>query len=217
MTAEMPIFAAATPQQHVPLSMAYQTFPPPPDMRYIDALLLAYRLGHVRTAEQKQALIAASRAATDALSFFTALENFGVMRGTKLHSFVGEVMASPAVYRSRYARVVGMSDGSTPPERFLWSQYPLALVEAVLSEGEYKLFYRVYWWFTHNHQAQWYDPKKGQCIGRYATEPQDNASTLPRFEDFLYRLVHHTSERVRSRFDGFPADIVMGILRRAFT
>ena len=45
---------------------------------WIDPLLLAYRLGHVRSDEEKTALLAAARAATDAIGYMTAVVNFGV-------------------------------------------------------------------------------------------------------------------------------------------
>lgn len=194
-------------------SMTAQTAP---DFLFIDTVLLAYRLGRVRYDEQKIALIAAARAATDAVSFLTALENFGVGRRSQLYRFVGEILSTPASFRAQYPGALGLPWNGEPAESFLSNPRVLFLVEPVLTFKQQSLFYDTYWWFVHNHQASFYDPKKGQCIGKYATEPQDNASTLPRFEDYLFRLVNHTTQRIRTRFEGFPADIVCAILHRAF-
>ena len=185
-------------------------------MRYVDAIIIAYRLGRVRHDVQKQALLAAARAATDAMTFMTAMENFGIARTSQLHGTIGEIMAAPDHFRARYPTVVGIPGATSPPCSFLNSQHPLALVEPILTTPQYKLFYDTYWWFAHNHQPYYYDPRKGQRIGAYATEPKDNHSTVIRFEDYLYRLVNHSSLRIRSRFEGFPADVVMALLRRAF-
>ena len=59
-----------------------------PDYLFIDAMLLAYRLGRVRYEAQKKALLAAMRAGEDSISFMQALENFGVGRRSELHAFI---------------------------------------------------------------------------------------------------------------------------------
>lgn len=188
-----------------------------PDFVFIDALLLAYRQGRVQHDEQKQSLLAAMYAASDALTFMTALENFGVGRQTKLHSFVGEYLASPAYYRALYPSMLGLRREGEPAEAFLNNQRVLFLVEPVLLKKQQQLFFDTYWWFSNNHQSTYYDSRKGYRIGVYATEPKDNTSTFCRFEDYLRRLVNHSTQRIRERFEGFPADIVLAILRRAFT
>lgn len=187
-----------------------------PDYLFIDAILLAYRLGRIRHDEQKLALLAATRAAKDAIGFMTALENFGVERRTGLHTFVGEFLAAPSYYRAQYPRILGLRQEDTPAESFLGNMYVPYLAEAVLTTKQQKLFYDDYWWFVHNHQPDYYDLKKGKMIGAYATAPQDNASTLPRFEDFLRRKVNHSSQSIRSKYEDFPLDIVLAILKRAF-
>lgn len=188
-----------------------------PDFVFIDTILIAYRLGRVRHEEQKAALLAAARAATDAVSFLSALENFGVGRRTELHRFAGEILASPARFRAQYPRVVGLRSEGQPAEPFLSNQYVLFLVEPVLTRKQQELFFDTYWWFVRNHEPYYFDPKRGRVIGAYATEPKDNASILTRFEDYLRRLASHSSQRVRSNFEGFPTDIVCAILQRAFT
>ena len=187
-----------------------------PDFLFIDTILLAYRLGRVRHEEQKAALLAAARAATDAVSFLSALENFGVGRRTELHRFAGEILAAPLRFRAQYPRVVGLRADGQPAESFLGNQYALFLVEPVLTLKQQDLFFDTYWWFVHNHQTTFVHPGRGTVIGAYATEPRDNASTLPRFEDYLLRLTCHSTQRIRTRFEGFPADIVCAILKRAF-
>ena len=187
-----------------------------PDFLYIDAILIAYRLGQVRHEEQKVALIAAARAAKSAISYLSALENFGVGRRTQLFSFLGEYFSAPASFRARYPRVLGLRPEGQAAEPFLNNLYALSLPEAVLTSKQKELFDEAYWWFVHNHQPMFFDPKKGQTIGSYATEPKDNASTLARFEDYISRLVNHPAQRIRQRFEAFPADIVVAILKRAF-
>lgn len=187
-----------------------------PDFVFIDAILLAYRHGRLCFAEQKKALLAAAHAATDAITFMTALENFGVGRQSQLHAFVGEFLAAPAYYRALYPAMLGLRRENEPAESFLNNQRVLFLVEPVLSDAQQKHFFDAYWWFSHNHQPVYHDPKKGYQIGIYATDPQDNASTLPRFESYLLRLVNHSSQRIRDRFEGFPTEIVLAILKRAF-
>lgn len=187
-----------------------------PDFLFIDGILLAYRLGQIRYEEQKMALVAAARAATDAISFLSALENFGVGRQTQLHRFLGEYLSAPASYRARYPRVLGLRAEGEEAEPFLDNVYALSLPEAVLMPKQRQLFIDTYWWFVHNHQPEFFDIKKGRCIGAYASEPRDNASALARFEDYLARLVNHRTQTVRRRFEDFPADIVVAILKRAF-
>ena len=187
-----------------------------PDFLYIDAILLAYRLGQVRYDEQKLALVAAVRAASSASSYLSALENFGVGRRTQLHRFIGEYFSAPASFRARYPRVLGLRPEGQEPEPFLRNLYALSLPEAVLTYNQNQLYIDAYWWFVHNHQPTFFDPKKGHSIGAYATEPQDNASTLARFEEYLFRLVNHPIQRIHKRFENFPADIVVAILNRAF-
>ena len=187
-----------------------------PNFLFIDAILLAYRLGRVRYDEQKMALLAATRAAKDTISFMTALENFGVGKRSQLHTFVGEVMAAPAYYRAQYPRILGLRQEGTTAEFFLGNIYVTFLVEAVLNAKQQKLFYNDYWWFVHNHQLDFFDPKKGKIIGAYATAPQDNASTLARFEEYMLRLANHSSKQIRSKYEDFPTDIVLAILKRAF-
>ena len=187
-----------------------------PDLLFVDATLLAYRLGLLRHAEQQAALLAASRAATDAMTFMTAVENFGIMRGSQLHSIVGRFLAAPAYYRNQYRRMLGLRQQDEAVELFLSNPYVLYLVEGLLTPKQRKLFFDLYWWFVHNHQNDYVDPKKGHVVGAYATLPQDNASTLPRFEEYLSHLVNHHTKAVRERYEGFPADMVAAILKRAF-
>ena len=187
-----------------------------PDYLFIDVLLLAYRLGHVRHEEQRTALLAAARAAQDSMGYMIALENFGVGRQTQLHSFAGEFLAAPEYYRAQYPNILGFRGECEATESFLGSQRVLFLVEPVLTEKQQKLFFDTYWWFVHNHEASYYDKKKGYCLGIYATELKDNASVVARFESYLSRLVNHKTQRVRERYEGFPADIVMAVLKRSF-
>ena len=187
-----------------------------PDFLYLDAIMLAYRLGQVRYQEQKQSLIAAARAANDPFSFLTALESFGIRRQSQLFRFVSKVIAAPAYYRSQYALALGIHREGEVAESFLNNQRVLSLVEAVLTSKQQTLFFETYWWFVHNHKQNFVDMKRGPQIGVYANEPRDNASTIERFEDYMFRLMNHKTKTVRTRFDGFPADIVLAILKRAF-
>ena len=187
-----------------------------PDYLFIDTMMLAYRLGRVRHEEQKNALMAAARAATDAITFLQALENFGVGRRTELYRFVGQILSAPAYYRAEYPGVLGLMPKGQQPEAFLGSLRALALVEGVLTSKQQQVFRETFWHFVRNHDASYLDPKKGMIIGAYATEPKDNAATVARFGDYLSRLRDHSSQSVRKRFEGFPVDIVVAILERAF-
>ena len=82
-----------------------------PSFEYIDVIMLAYRLGYVRYDEQKTAMIMAAREATDALTFMTALEKYGISSRTQLHKFAGKVLAAPAYYRSQYPLILGLRTG----------------------------------------------------------------------------------------------------------
>ena len=187
-----------------------------PDLVFIDVILLAYRLGQMRYDEQRAILIAAARTAADALSFMTAIEERGISRRSQLHSFVGEVLAAPAYFRAQYPQMLGLRREGEAAESFLTSPLPLYLSEAVLSPKQQKVFYDAYWWFVNNHQEVFVDARKGNRIGAWATDLKDNASVLPRFENYLIGLIHHSTQWVRTRFEGFPDDIVLAILRRAF-
>ena len=187
-----------------------------PDFLFIDAILLSYRLGRVRYEEQKVALLAAARAAKDAIGFMNALENFGVGRRSQLHRFIGEFLAAPSHFRTQYPSVLGLRRDGEKTESFLGNQRVLFFVEAVLTHKQQKVFYDTYWWFVHNHQTYYFDPQKGQMMGVYATVPQDNASTLARFETYILQLVQSQTKYVRLRYEGFPTDIVLAILKRAF-
>ena len=187
-----------------------------PDYLYIDALLLAYHLGKVRYEEQRVSLMNAMRTATDAITFLATLEGMGVGKRSKLNVFLCAYMASPAYYRAKYPLMLGLQRDGGVPEPFLRNQHVLFLCEPVLTATQRKLFYDTYWWFVHNHQPSFYNPKKGHCIGVYAIDPQDNDSTLARFEDYLYRLCNHKTQRVRDLFANFPTALVLAILKRAF-
>lgn len=184
----------------------------------IDPLLLAYRQGFVRCDEEKIALLAAARAASDAIGYMTAVVNFGVRERSRLHQFLGKIVAAPAYYRAQYPMMLGLRRNDEPAESFLGSLRVLSLVEPVLTIRQQQLFYDAYWWFVNNHQPLLIDPKtKMQRIGLYADEPKDNAATLDRFQGYLTQLMNHKNINMRKRFENFPADIVMAILKRAFT
>ena len=187
-----------------------------PDFLFIDTIILAYRLGHVRFDEQKQSLLQAARIATDTISFMRAVETFGVGPRTKLHQAVGQILSSHTYYCMKYARMLGIRSEGTEADAFLNNSYALFLVEPILSYRQQQEFNKAYWWFVHNHRPVFVDVKKGRCIGVYATEPQDNAATLPRFEAFMHTLAHHKNQQVCQRFKDFPLDIVLAVEQRAF-
>ena len=190
-------------------------FPAAPDFMLLDAIMLAYRMGIMRHEEQKVAMLAAARIATDAITFMTALENFGVGRRSELHSFVGQVLAAPDYYRAQYPQMLGLHKEGEAAPSFLNNNNILSLVEPFLTVKQQQVFYDAYWWFVRNHNATYFDPKKGTCIGVYVDAPKDNASTLLRFEKYLYALVHHKSKRVAQLYEGFPADIVVAVYERS--
>lgn len=187
-----------------------------PDYLFIDTILLAYRLGHVRYDEQRMALIAAARTATDTISFMTLLDNFGVRRQSRLHSLVGEIVVAPAYYRAMYPQMLGLRGEGQEAQSFLGNGQVLFLSEPLLSAKQQKLFFGTYWHFVRNYQDSFDDPKRGHCIGAYATYARDNASVLANFNDYLARLLNHTTQLVHKRYEGFPADIVMAVFERAF-
>lgn len=187
-----------------------------PDFLFIDTVILAYRLGQVRVEEQKQALLQAARVADDAISFMNAVEGYGVGPRTRLHQAVGQILASHAYYCIKYARMLGIRKEGNEAEAFLNNNYVLFLVEPLLLRRQQQEFFKTYWWFVHNHRPVFMDAKTGRHIGVYATEPQDNASTLQRFEAYMSALVNHKNKQVRQRFEGFPIDIVLAVLKRAF-
>jgi hypothetical protein len=184
--------------------------------QFLDAAVLAYRLGYIHREEERQALLAAARAASDNLEYLTAVSNFGVKRNNRLFEFLGKFLAAPAYYRAQYPQLFTSPEQSAPPPAFLNNSQVLPLLEPVLTDAQQQEFYDTYWWFVKNYQPTYVDMKKGTCIGLYATEPTDNASTLACFEELLQRLVHHKTQRIRDRFEGFPLDIVLLLLKRAF-
>ena len=186
------------------------------NLLFIDPLLLAFRQGLVRQDIQKSALLASARAASDAMTYMTALNNFGVSRGSRLFNFLGEFMASPAYYRNKYPKALGIRMEGEEPETFLISQQTFFLIDPVLTDRQQTLFAENYWWFVNNHKFTYTDKLKGQCVGVYQNEPKDNVSTLSRFEGYLQRLVNNSSQRVRERYEDFPTDIVIALLRRTF-
>ena len=188
-----------------------------PDFDFIDTVLLAYRLGHVRYDEQKTALLAAARAAKDAITFLTALENFGVGRRTQLLRAVGEILSAISYYRAQYPQMVGLRREGEAPQPFLDNQYVMSLMDPLLMSKQQDAYYKVYWWFNHNYEEKYYEPKKGWVLGVYASEPRDNASVIHRFEENLLRLANHGNAKVRELYASFPIDMMVAVLRRAFT
>ena len=182
----------------------------------IDVILLAYRLGYLKHDEELMAMLAAARAANDAMGFMAALENFGVGRRSKLFAFASKMLSAPAFHRTQYPLILGLRKEGEAAESFLGSQRVLFLVEALLTRKQRPLFAEDYWWFVHNHQAFYLDSKKGRTIGAYATAPQDNASVLARYEEHLMRLQNHSNKSVRERYETFPTDFILAILKRAF-
>ncbi len=187
-----------------------------PDFKFIDTILIAYRLGHVRYEEQKAALLTAARAANDEMSFLTALESFGIGRRSKLYHCAEEILAAHAFYQNKYPAMLGLHPDGTEPETFLANIRVQFLSEPILTTKQQATFYNAYWWFVNQHRPLYHDPKKGLQPGIYANEPQDNDAALPRFEKYLMHLVEHPTKSVRQRYDGFPAEILLAILKRAF-
>ena len=187
------------------------------DIMFVDAVMLAIRLGKMRYAEQREALLAAARAATSPLTFMSAIENFGIAHHTPLHQFLGQVMAAPEYFRDRYARVLGIPAADEQPQPFLNNIRAISLVEPLLSPKQCSQFREMYWWFTNNHNQRFFNARKGEIqIGAYATAPHDNASTLARFESYLRRLADSTNVAVRKRYEGFPFDIIISLENRTF-
>lgn len=182
----------------------------------IDVILLAYRLGYLKHDEELTAMLAAAHAAHDPMGFMTALENFGVARRSKLFAFAGKMLSAPAFYRAQYPMILGLRKEGEAAASFLGSQQVLFLAEALLTKKQRPVFLEDYWWFVHNHEDSYLDRKKGWTIGAYATAPQDNASVLARYEEHLMRLQHHSNTGVRDRYETFPTDFILAILRRAF-
>ncbi len=187
-----------------------------PSFLFIDVILLAYRLGQIRYEEQKTALLKAAREATDAMSFMPLIEQYGITPRSYLYKFISKVLAAPVYYRDQYPLVLGIRRDGEEAEPFLNNLRVIHLVEGILTIKQQDSFNEAYWWFVHNHKPSFTDPKRGQFIGVYATDPQDNESTMKRFEDYLMHLVNHKNKTVRERFEDFPADIVLAILRRAY-
>ena len=185
-------------------------------MVFIDAILLAKRLGNLTHDEQKVALVAAARAATDALGFMRAAENFGISRNSRLHSFLGQMLAAPAYYRSQYPIVLGLRPDGTEAESFLSSQRVMFMVEGILTMKQYDAFQNAYQWFVNNHYSYFISRKSVKTIGLYSTEPKDNESTLQRFEEYMTQLINSKKVSVIKQFEAFPLDIVLAILKRAF-
>ena len=125
-------------------------------------------------------------------------------------------MAAADHWRSLYPGALGIRRQGEVAEPLLRSGRAAFLVEPVLNARQQQLFYDAYWWFVRNYQDAFYDPKRGHCIGAYATYPKDNAPVLANFNDYLSRLINHSSQRIRERYEGFPADIVIAILERAY-
>lgn len=184
--------------------------------QFLDAAVLAYRLGYIHQDETKQALLAAARAASDSLEYLTAITNFGVGRNTRLFTFLGKFLAAPAYYRAQFPQLFPSTGTSVPPVPFLNNPQVPPMLEPVLTAVQQQAFYDTYWWFVQNYQSTHVEAKKGTHIGLYATDPTDNASALARFEELLQRLVHHKTQRLRDRFEGFPLDIVLILLKRTF-
>ncbi|MCR4993899.1 MAG: hypothetical protein K6A32_00725 [Bacteroidales bacterium] len=187
-----------------------------PDLLFIDTIMLSYRLGWLRYEAQRQAMLKVAREATDPITYMSALERYGIGRKSTLHHFVGQILAAPAHYRSMYASALGIraKDKEVPP--FLANPLVLFLMEPLLGDKLQKTFFEGYWWFVNNHQPTFHDVRRGHFIGIYATDAKDNASTLERFEEYLIRMMNHSNQRIRARYENFPIDMAMPILRRAF-
>lgn len=187
-----------------------------PSFHVIDAIIMAYRLGYVRFDEQKQALLQAACASTDTISFMNVLETYGISKNNKLYHEMGRLLSSITYYRKMNERALGLRHTGSSPTPFLNNTYVIFLTEPVLTKKQQDTFYKAYWYFVHNHKPVFLHKQKGPCIGIYATEPQDNESTINRFVDYIYRLEHHSTQKIRQPFQDFPTEIVLAILRRAF-
>ncbi len=185
----------------------------PDPFQFIDVILLSGRLGHIRNDEQRTALVAAVAEACDAPSFLHAIELRGISASTRLHRFAGEVLSALTHYRATYPRLLGLGSGAEP---VLDNLRVPALVEPLLTRPQVDTFTRTYWWFAGNHHAVFISPRKGRCIGAYATDSKDNASVIARLDAYLSFLAANRDARVRARFDGFPQAMVVAVLQRAF-
>ena len=198
------------------LAKCLEVFGTPPDFRFVDTMVIAYRKGLMRQDEQREAFIAAARAATDGLSFLSALANFGVNRHSELYALVEKIQAAPAYYQSTQKHLLGLRLEGVTPRPFLQDEKVLFLVEPVLNSTQFKLFEKTFWQFSDQHRPVVMKPNGQHSIGLYVNEPRDNASVLPRFAAYLDHLMHHASQREQEQFEGFPADIVMALLWRAY-
>ena len=178
------------------LAKCLEVFGTPPDFRFVDTMVIAYRKGLMRQDEQREAFIAAARAATDGLSFLSALANFGVNRHSVLYALVEKIQAAPAYYQSTQKHLLGLRLEGVTPRPFLPDEKVLL--------------------FSDQHRPVVMKPNGQHSIGLYVNEPRDNASVLPRFAAYLDHLMHHASQREQEQFEGFPADIVMALLWRAY-
>lgn len=197
--------------QDPPLSSA-----PVPDFLLVDAILFTYRIGAVRYDEQKKVMLEEACTSMDAISFLNTLAQKGIGRNSRLARELGKFLSAPNYYRALYGSSLGIRSDGVAPEPFLGNQRAIFLVEPLLNSRQQKLFFNAYWWFVHNHQPFFNDVKRGRSIGVYATDPQDNASALERFDAYLLRQVHHQNKVIQKAYADFPADIVMAVLRRAF-
>ena len=213
----MPDASLQPQQQHSSIAIqAESRFPAAPDFLYLDAITLAYHLGLSRNDSHKTALIAAARAASDAITFMNALMNFGIHHGSRLHHQISTFISAPTFYRERYHGIIGLPPHGDHEPSFFDSQKVLYYCEPFLTSEQRQTLYDDYWWFIHNHEAQYYDKKKGTVIGAYATEPRDNASMVTRFEEYLHHRVFHKTQRISKHYEHFPADIIVAVLRRTF-
>lgn len=187
-----------------------------PELLLIDALILAYRQGLVRHKEQLHSIHAASLAATDVFTALTAIENFGIGKGSRLYQFIAQFLAAPDYYRKANAHLLLLHDEGKQAESFLNNPKVVNLMEPILEKKQWESFYNAYWWFVKNHSAVFISPKEESANGIYASEPTDNESALQRFETYLYGLQNNKKKSVRERYETMPVRTMIILLKRSF-
>ena len=181
-----------------------------------DVITLCHRKNLVHYAEQRSALLLAAQQAQSTSHFLEQLFSFGIPQNAQLTQLVRSVLASPPYYRALYAKTLLCIPDPDGTQTLLTDQRVFFAAEPFLSVKQRKVFEEDVWDFRRNHQATIYHPTKGTMLGVYAGESQERTPVMERFEEFMRHRCSLTTVKMRTRYDEFPLDILLLVLRRGW-
>lgn len=178
---------------------------------FLDAITVAGLCGALRYDEQRIALLKAYSQSTTETEFLNNIETFGVARNSLLFKTIADFVQCPAKYQQ--ASYIEHYKSCS----FIYDSSAIDLMWPVLTERQMDVFRKALSEFKLEYSVKRYDSvKKLWRAGRYAGDPTDNKSVIPRFQTYIMALTQSRNKRIRAKFEGLPVDMMFIQIGRAY-